>query len=156
MSETFEQAWSEVEDALDTATGIAFDGCHKIYIMLDQEQYDQMVAYGYGEDGSHLIPSLTAEGQLAARRPRMSGDEMLATLKKWYEDSCPLKFVSAVETVDGDPNDGFTNLIPQFFEEEAEDEDDLCPDCGDASYFNSGLCYTCGTYSEDEDEDEDE
>jgi hypothetical protein len=49
---------------------------------------------------------------------------MLATLEKWYEDSCPLKFISAVETNEADPNEGFTSLIPQCAEDEANREEE--------------------------------
>jgi hypothetical protein len=51
-------------------------------------------------------------------------------VKDWYEKSCPLRFVQAVMTVDGDANEGFSSLIGQFdddfddFDEEDEDEDE--------------------------------
>jgi hypothetical protein len=44
----------------------------------------------------------------------------------WYEESCGLRFISAVETViGGDPNSKFTSLVPQFAgEDESESEDE--------------------------------
>lgn len=139
MNETFETLWDNVEEYLETAKGIAFDGCHKVYVLMDDQQVELMREYGYGEDDSllHTSDDLTAP-------------QMLAKLHNWFDDSCGLRFVQAIETVEGNPNDGFTSLIPQGFEEETEDED-LCPDCGDATYFNSGLCFVCG--SEDEEEE---
>ena len=33
-----EEYWGDVEDALQSAELIAFDGCHKIYLAMDAEQ----------------------------------------------------------------------------------------------------------------------
>jgi hypothetical protein len=51
---------------------------------------------------------------------------MLAQVREWYEGSCSLRFISAVETNEENPNAGFTDLIPQgaFDGSEDEDEDD--------------------------------
>jgi hypothetical protein len=50
---------------------------------------------------------------------------MLDTLERWYEDSCGLRFINGVSTVDGDPNEGYVDLIAQGADwEEDEDEDD--------------------------------
>jgi hypothetical protein len=82
-----------------------------------------MTTYGYGDDdGSYL---LTAD--------KMSKAEMLDTLERWYDDSCSLRFINAVSTVDGDPNEGFTDLIPQGADWQDDDDD----------------------YDDEEDEDED-
>jgi hypothetical protein len=72
----------------------------------------------------------------------MSDAEMFETVKKWYDESCGLKFVSAVETNTADPNAGFESLIPQG----AEDE---CEDCGD-----SGCAGVCNDYEDEEDEED--
>lgn len=116
-----------VEARLSEAKAIAWDTCHKIYLLMDDQQVVQMRGYGYGDanDPSSLIT-----------KDEMSSAEMFETVKKWFEESCALKFVSAVETNTADPNAGFESLIPQGaeFDEEDEDED---------SY-------------EDDDEDEDE
>ncbi len=93
--------WDRVEVAVEMAKGIAFDQCHKIYVLMDDAQMDQMEEYGYDP----LIPSSS-----------MSPEQMLTTVKQWYANSCMLRFVSAVRTVDGDPNDGFIDLIPQCAE----------------------------------------
>ena len=98
--------WGKVEGALIGAKGIAFDGCHKIYVLLDDEQMAQMRAWGYD-------PLISAD--------QMGSDEMLSTIQGWYDASCGLRFVQAVRTVDGDPNDGFVSLIAQF---EGDDEND--------------------------------
>ena len=98
-------SWDNVADTLQKAHSIAFDGCHKIYVLMDAQQTEQMHGYGYdplvkiGEDG--ITPSAA-----------------LGRVKDWYYASCGLRFVSAVRTVEGDANDGFTDLIAQFEEEE--------------------------------------
>jgi hypothetical protein len=80
--------WDKVALMCEAAEGIAFDTCHKIYVLLDDAQMAQMKEYG--------------------------------KIRDWYAESCMLRFVSAVRTVKGDPNDGFIDLIPQG----ADSEDD--------------------------------
>ncbi len=92
--------WQHVRNTLTTAKGIAWDGCHKIYVLMDDEQMKQMASYGYD-------PLLPVE----------EPDRELKTLKEWYDDSCGLRFISAISTVTGDPNDGFTDLIAQFHDD---------------------------------------
>jgi hypothetical protein len=97
---------------------------------MDDEQVAQMREYEYD-------PLIT--------RDEMSASEMLTTIKRWFDESCGLRFVNAVATMpEGeDPNLGFTTLIGQFEEED-------CEDCGER-----GCKGVCADY-EDEDEDEDE
>jgi hypothetical protein len=97
--------WAKVEVATQMAKGIAFDECHKIYVLLDDAQMELMKSYGYD-------PLLSSDD--------LTPKEMLATIRKWYNDSCGLRFVNAVRTVESDPNDGFITLIGQ-----GEDYDDV-------------------------------
>lgn len=99
-------AWLEVEEALDTAVAITWDECHKIYVLMDEGQVELMKSYGYDP----IIP-VTIE------------TDALNTLKGWFEQSCSLRFISAVESGHENPNDGFTNLIGQFDDEFERDED---------------------------------
>ena len=92
---------AKVRAALTTAKGIAWDTCHKIYVLMDDKQVRLMAFYEY-------------DPLLAVTDP----DKALETVQQWYEDSCGLRFVSAVSTVPGDPNKGFTDLIAQFEDEE--------------------------------------
>jgi hypothetical protein len=101
--------WDSVEDALEDAKGIAWDTCHKIYVLMDDEQVALMREYEYD-------PLITSD--------EMSDGEMLDKIIEWYDQSCGLRFVQAVTTNPTDPNDGFVNLIPQFFEDDEEDEED--------------------------------
>lgn len=89
-------AWQRVRQALLTAKAITWDGCHKIYVLMDDEEVESTREMGY----SPIVPVTDP-------------DQALATLKEWFEESCGLRFISGVKTVDGDPNDGFTDLIAQ-------------------------------------------
>ena len=98
------KVWDDVEQVLlDGAKGIAFDGCHKIYILMDDEQMAEMKEFGYD-------PLISAEGN--------TPEELLETIRDWYEDSCSLRFVQAIHTNHDDPNAGFVSLIGQ-----GEDDD---------------------------------
>lgn len=105
------EQWAKVEVAAEMAKGIAFDTCHKIYVLMDDAQMAQMKEYGYD-------PLISSDD--------LTPKEMLSTLKDWYSQSCMLRFISAVRTVDGDPNDGFIDLIPQGADdyEDSDDEDE--------------------------------
>lgn len=111
MIDELTEGWARVEGALSGAKAIAFDGCHKIYVLMDDEQVEETRGYGYDQAPSQLI-TVTATG------------EALATLHAWYDESCGLRFINAVRTVEGDPNLGFTQLIAQFAEDEDEDEEE--------------------------------
>ncbi len=86
--------WSRVEDAVPHAKGICWDGCHKIYVLMDAEQVRLSESYGYDVI---VVPWPT----------------MLVMLREWYDASCGLRFIEAVRTVEDNPNDGFDALIPQ-------------------------------------------
>ena len=70
-----------VYDAIPQAKAIAWDTCHKIYVLMDDEQVAKMREYEYD-------PLITKD--------EMSDGEMFDTVKKWYEESCGLRFVEAV------------------------------------------------------------
>jgi hypothetical protein len=121
--------WDLVEEYTEDAKGIAFDTCHKIYVLMDTEQVAKMREYEYD-----LI--ITSEEQTPS--------QMLDTLKEWFEKSCWLRFIQAVETHE-DENKGFTTLVEQGARDYEE-----CEDCDDPTCRG-----VCADY-EDEDEDEDE
>ncbi len=98
---------SELDEYLEEAKGIAWDNCHKIYIMTDNQEVEQMRKYGYD-------PLITSD--------EMTPAEMLGTVLKWYNDSCGLKFIDITSTTDTGTE--FYALVPQFFADEDEEEDD--------------------------------
>jgi hypothetical protein len=94
MNTKLEEMFDDVRLELEDAHCIAFDGCHKIYLAMDETE-----ATWFKENYEH---HLTA-----------SPEEMFKTIRKWWDESCSLRFVSAVEHNEADPNSGFTHLIPQ-------------------------------------------
>jgi hypothetical protein len=92
-----------VYERINDCKGIAWDTCHKIYLLMDSEQVELMRGYGYD-------PLITAD--------QMSGDEMFNQVIEWYEDSCSLRFIDAVSTNHINPNAGFETLVSQFDEKE--------------------------------------
>ena len=88
---TFKQPYlDKIEDILDTAVSITWEGCHKIYIALDQKSHNQFIEYGY---------------EMVAVEDK---DEAVNQLQEWWDASCVLRFIDAV---DGD--DKFHAVIPQ-------------------------------------------
>jgi hypothetical protein len=120
--------FDKVEEALETARGIAWDTCHKIYVLMDDEQMDLMKTYEYD-------PLISAD--------TTTPSEMLDEVIRWYEDSCGLRFVQAVTSNPTDPNEGFVSLI-------AQGEDDECEDCGE-----SGCAGVCNDFEDEDEEEED-
>jgi hypothetical protein len=122
--------WDEVGEYLYDAKGIAFDTCHKIYVLMDDEQLELMRKYKYDE---------------IRTTDELSYTELLDTLKKWFNKSCSLRFIQAVETNHADPNAGFTTLI-----EQGATQTESCEDC--LSDYCNGSC----DWDDEDDEDEDE
>jgi hypothetical protein len=104
---------SELESFLDDAKAIAWDTCHKIYVLMDDEQVALMRGYGYGDenDPESLITS-----------EQMTPSQMVDEVVDWYTHSCSLRFIQAVRTTPN-RNDGFTDIVAQGAEWINEDED---------------------------------
>lgn len=103
---TMEKYWNEVELAVKDARLIAWDTCHKIYLAMDAGQ-ERWFRENYAPDIFTGTP-----------------EEMLAKLHAWWHESCGLRFISAVETNNEDPNEGFITLIPQGAGEEQDEEEE--------------------------------
>lgn len=80
------------------AKAIAWDNCHKIYVLMDNYQVELMRHYQYD-------PLITSD--------EMTPEQMSQQVAEWFEDSCGLRFVSAVNTYHSNPNEGFIEIIPQ-------------------------------------------
>jgi hypothetical protein len=93
-----------VRERLVDAKAIAWDDCHKIYLLMDDEQVELMREYRYDT----LIT-----------KEEKTPEEMFDLLQEWFDDSCGLRFIQAVSTNYEDPNEGFESLIGQFEYEEA-------------------------------------
>ena len=115
MTKTLDELFDRVETAVEDAILVAFDGCHKIYLAMDEEQaYWFRTNYAYN---ANVRSVRTFTG---------TPEEMFATLKVWWDESCGLKFINAVTTDHENPNAGYTSLIGQgdWCEDEEEDEED--------------------------------
>lgn len=83
---------------VEMAHSIAWDECHKIYILMDEKQTEKMREYGY-------TPVL------------VNPDDSLETILDWYEDSCGLRFINAIST-QADGTDKYHQVVAQFEEVE--------------------------------------
>lgn len=93
-AECAELAWLEVKKALEGACLVAWDGCHKIYLAMDEIQGDRFARdYEVTFKDSPL--------------------KMFATVQCWFDASCGLRFVQSVATNLENPNDGYISLIRQ-------------------------------------------
>lgn len=108
---TMEDYWDDVKREVEYAKCISFDGCHKIYLAMDDTQAQWFKENYNGEE----CDDMTFEG---------TAEEMFELLKKWYENSCSLKFIQSVTTNEADPNEGFESLIPQCAEDEDEEDEE--------------------------------
>lgn len=146
MAVTFEDIWEDVAEAVSSAEGIAFDGCHKIYVLMDSNQVHLTAGYGYGVEDDTLYT-----------KQQMSETELLDTLKRWYKkaQNCGLQFIDKVSTMpEGvDANEGFESLIYQGYEQE------FCQHCGKFGANYDQYCDGCSdefNSYDDEDDDEEE
>lgn len=95
---TFKQPFlGAVTKALENAVSISWDGCHKIYITLDEASHQRQIDWGYEPE------------------PVTDKEEALATLFSWFDVSCGLRFIDAVSS-----DAGFDDVIAQF---DYDDED---------------------------------
>lgn len=123
-SDNLTEGWEAVEEYLQDALSISWDGCHKIYLAMDEDEHTWFCE-NY-EDTRHGSP-----------------EELLEILREWWDSSCSLRFISAVSHNSVDPNDGFVSLISQF----ANDGEESCPLCEET--WCDGSCED----DEDEDDD---
>lgn len=98
---------SPIKDYIDQTHLVAFDGCHKIYMALDEKE-----ANWFRQEYPFIVQG--------------HKDEMLKAVINWYNDSCSLKFVCGVRHNAADPNQGFVDIVPQGAEDDEADECWLC------------------------------
>lgn len=84
--------FTKVRNALAKAKFMCWDGCHKIYLVMDDETAERQQNYGY----ELVAPSY---------------DELL----DWWDNSCSLRFISAVSS-----GERFEDVIGQFECEDEE------------------------------------
>lgn len=84
-----------VEEAVNNGVLVAWDGCHKIYVAMDQKSADDFRDLEY----PHIVQTDFAT--------------TMSLLNKWWDESCELRFIQSVSN-GGDYCDDFDDLIPQF------------------------------------------
>jgi len=90
-----------VAEVIDDAVLVAWDGCHKIYLAMDETE-----AAFFRSDYPHVVEA--------------GPETMTAAAADWWDESCSLRFISAVHHDAEDPNRGFTDVVAQF---ESEDDE---------------------------------
>ncbi len=109
------ETFDKLDEYTADARGIAWDTCHKIYVLMDDEQVELMRSYGYGDDNDP--DSLITWEQMTAKM-------MSEKVMEWYQRSCGLRFISAVSSNPKFGSDGWVHVISQFEDQEDDDEDD--------------------------------
>lgn len=84
-------AWARVAAALPFAKGMYFNGCHKIYLAMDE----------------------TENARFTAEKWERTSAPDLATLHDWFDSSCGQRFIYAVTTNVANPTAGYVRLIRQ-------------------------------------------
>lgn len=97
------ELFDSVREYCENAVLVATDGCHKIYLAMDDTEADW-----FRENYEHIV-----EG---------TPEEMLVTVIGWYENSCFLRFVNAVSYNDDTAQTDFTTLVPQFADYEEDEQ----------------------------------
>jgi len=72
-----------LEEIVNECHSIAWDGCHKVYALMDAEQTQNMRDYEY----EFLVESSDSNPY-----------DLLEQITNWYESSCNLKFIDVVYT----------------------------------------------------------
>lgn len=99
MGKLMSSKFDLVKERVNDAKAIAWDNCHKIYVLMDMKQVINFSDYDTLVTKDDATP-----------------EQMFALLKEWYDDSCSLKFIEAVST--NKENEQFETLIGQFEEDE--------------------------------------
>jgi hypothetical protein len=83
----------DLHEKIDNCKGIAFDTCHKIYVLMDEQELEKMKGYGYDA----LIKAEWSTPSL-----------MYSTVLNWYKNSCGLEFINATSTLGDGETDFYT------------------------------------------------
>ncbi len=110
-SSNLSEGWAAVAEYLDQAIVLAYDGCHKIYLAMDEDS-----AYWFRNEYRPNVEELTWRGERVVLAPQA---ELI--VREWFDNSCSLKLVQAVWHNHEDPNSGYVSLISQFAEVKADD-----------------------------------
>jgi hypothetical protein len=89
----------KVRDAMSVSVGVAYDDCHKVYILGDWQQVDKMREFGY---------------ETLVTTDDCNREELVIKTLEFFHDSCGLRFIThLVTTPEGEL---FNSIIDQFEE----------------------------------------
>jgi hypothetical protein len=100
---------SKIDDFAENSVAVAFDTCHKIYMIGDDTELENMRGYGYQE-------IVTIEDGATHK-------ELAEQVSFWYQHSCGLRFVEFVSTNAKTGDTDFTTVIAQGEDDPEEDEE---------------------------------
>jgi hypothetical protein len=106
-ADNLNEGWTATREYLNDAILIAHDGCHKIYLAMDETEAEWFRENPY----ENMV-------EAGSQTP----DAMYELLGEWWDASCSLRFISAVWHNEDEPNDGFVHLISQFAGDKNDDE----------------------------------
>lgn len=86
--------WAAVDATVDVAAGLQFDGCHKIYVIMEWDTVNK--------DYPHSV-------NLSLGDNREQGKKLL---RAWWDKSCELRFIQRIDG-NGRGNDQYHDLIGQ-------------------------------------------
>ena len=95
-SDDIDEGYDALPEYCKNAILAAWDGCHKIYLAMDEVKADFF------------------RNNYDNRVEASSGESLSAHVKYWFEHSCGLRFVNAVWHNDVDPNAGYVDVLAQF------------------------------------------
>ena len=105
------EGWDAVAEYAEYAHLAAFDGCHKIYLAMDEEQAEW---FRKNYNGTNCDD----------RTVEVDTEDLATVVREWYDESCGLRFVNAVFTNVDNPNAGYVSLISQSAGDSDDDDDD--------------------------------
>lgn len=114
--------WDKVRAVLPEVKAAVWDGCHKIYLALDDQQAEKYREAGYSRSPAEIV--------LIEDKSPETLEELMDTIKDWYERSCFLSFVDATRTTSEPVNSNeFTEWIT-LIEQTENPEDEKPPVAG--------------------------
>ena len=72
-----------LEDIINECHSVAWEGCHKIYILMDTYQTELVNSYDY---------------EYVVKMSESNPYDLFELVREWYEKSCYLKFIDVVYT----------------------------------------------------------
>jgi hypothetical protein len=106
-ADNLEEGWDAVSTYADDAILATWDGCHKIYLAMDEQEAQ------WFRDREDYAMNLVEHS-----------DGIVEAVKRWWDESCGLRFVNAVWRNQSDPNAGYVSLISQWAGEEDDEEEE--------------------------------